>query len=339
MHSVAWLVVAAGLAGADPSQVDVFDRAVAALSSGDYRAAERGFLEVLQVSPGSVAALQNLGLVYARTERLNQAIATYRRVLDLSPGNQSTLLNLGLAYMKQKSFGEAMSVFDSLVRADPASSPARDIRLLYPLCDGYLKQNQTPEAPRKLVAFLAGVPPATASLVTCKLYYVRDRLEDAEKQCRKTLEIDPDFAGARLELARVLVSRHSPEAERELAAAIREGPTDPEAVYDLGVALLQEGRLDEASLFLDRSRRLDPGFWGSYFNLGKLKLRSGQAEQAVGLLQRAAEMHPDDFSVFYELGRALTAAGQTEEARRAMDRVRELVATESEHDATALRKR
>lgn len=339
MRVLAWLLAVAGLAGAAQSEAEVFNRAAAALAGGNYAAAEAGFRQVLETSPNHVATLENLGLVYSRTGKLDKAIAFYHRALDRDPGNQSVLRNLGLALMKRESYAEALAVFQSLLQVDSGNLPARDIRLMYPLVAGYMKGNDTEVARRKLAAFLSAVPPAPASLILCKLYYERERFDEAAGQCRKTLEIDPHFTGAHLELAKVLASQHSPEAAAELAVAIREIPNDPEALYDLGVALLQEDRTEEAAKYLERARQLDPGFWGSYFNLGKANLTLGLEAEAVPFLKRAAELNPRSFSVFYELGRALMATGQTEEAGRAMQRVRELIADGMEKDTTRLQKR
>jgi len=215
----------------------------------------------------------------------------------------------------------------------------RDIHLLYPLCDGFLKQNPTEEGRRELAGFLAHLNPAAATLVQCKILYAGERLDEAGKECRRALEIDPLFPGARLALARVLVAQQSPEAARELAAALRERSDDPEDLYDLGVALALEGQTAEAARCLERANTLNPGFWGGYFELGKLRLRLGQAAEAVPLLRRAAELNPASFSLFYELARALKATGKTEEAAQAMDRVRELMASDLDQDAKALRRK
>ena len=338
MRLLACLVAVAGLV-AGQSLLEVFHEAVSALSSGDYAAAERGFQKVLDASPDHVDSLQNLGVVYARTNRLDKAIPLYRRALELSPRNGSVLLNLGLAYMKQGAFSEALPVFQTLSAADPGKMPGRDLRVLYSLTAGYLRQNRTEEAQRTIKAFLASLPPASAALVLCKLYYEGERSEEAEEQCRKTLELDPKLPGAHLVMAQVLASLHSAGAAKELDAVIREGPRDAESLYDLGVALIQEDRIDDGVRYLDRSMRLNPGFWGSYYHLGKTKLKLGQAEQAVPLLKKAAELNAESFPVFYELGRALLATGKTEEAGRAMQRVRELQALEREKDVKALRKR
>jgi Tfp pilus assembly protein PilF len=336
MRALTLLALAAGLAA--QSSVAVFDRAVVALSSGDYAAAEKDFREVLAEHPDHLASLQNLALVYARTDRLDQAIAMYRRALELSPDNPRVLLNLGLAHMRRKAFADALAVFQTLLRLDATSRPARDIRLLYPVCEGYLKQNPAAEGQRTMTAFLGAAPPAMAALVRCKLGYANERLDDAEDECRKALSLDATLQGAHLELAKVLAAQHSTQAAQEMAAAIRENPTDPEALYDLGVVLLEEDKMAEATRFLERSRDSDPAFWGTYFQLGKIQFKLHHADQAVPLLRKATELNPEASSAFYELGRALMAAGNSAEARQAMDRVRELRAQDLERDAKALKK-
>jgi tetratricopeptide (TPR) repeat protein len=338
MRVLALLMAAACLGGAAQSTADIFNRAAAALASGDYSAAESGFLEVLKTSPNHVATLENLGLVYSRTKELDKAIAMYHRALEIDPDNQGVQLNLGLAYMKKASYAEALPIFQSLMKSGYQGLTEHGIRLLYPLASGYMRKNDNEESRRKLAAFLSAAPPAQASLILCKLYYERERFDEALRECRKSLEIDSHLTGAHLELAKVLVSLRNPEATTELSIAIRENPDDPEALYDLGAALLQEDRTGAAVKYLERARQLDPAFWGTYFNLGKAKLSQGLDAEAVPLLTRAAELNPSSFAVFYELGRALLATGQPEKGRRAMQRVRELIGAEMERDARALQK-
>jgi cytochrome c-type biogenesis protein CcmH/NrfG len=100
---------------------------VKALSAGNYAAAEAGFQQVPRASPNHIGALQNLGLVHSRTERLDRAIPVYRRALVLSPNHKGLLMNLGLAYVQQESYAEALPVFENLAKADPASLPAREL--------------------------------------------------------------------------------------------------------------------------------------------------------------------------------------------------------------------
>jgi tetratricopeptide (TPR) repeat protein len=335
---LAWLAVAVAVAAAaDPRAV--FERAVKELNAGDYAAAEKDLQQVLASSPNHLGALQNLGLVYSRTGRLNQAIASYRQALELRPDDPKLLLDLGIAYVKQESFAGALPVFQRLLDSGTDVTAARDTGLLYLLITGYLKQNPTPEGRRAVGTLLNSVPPAPASAVLCRIYFESGRYAEAEQQCRMTLTADSAFPGAHRELGKVLVGQHSPDAEPQLAAAIAQDSADSVALYYYGLALLQDGKVEDSAPQFERAMHLDPGFWGSYYYLGKVRLETQQAEQAVPLLRKAAELNAGASIVFYELGRALVAIGKTEEAERAMQRVRELRAQELDRDVQALRKK
>ncbi|MGH9609430.1 MAG: tetratricopeptide repeat protein, partial [Bryobacteraceae bacterium] len=79
MKYAAYLLVCGLLVGAAPEPPKIiFDRAAKALSAGDYEAAEQGFQAVLKQQPDNVGAIGNLGILYARTNRIDKAIAEYR---------------------------------------------------------------------------------------------------------------------------------------------------------------------------------------------------------------------------------------------------------------------
>ena len=336
---------------ADPL-AQVFDTAIAALSKGDYTAAQDGFEQVLKKAPNHIGALGNLGVVYSRTDQIDKAIAVYRRALRLSPADKGLLLNLGLAYMKQESYAAARPVFQTLVKVAPGNLPRellatsdlytgrvseavrsfetlrteepQNAGLLYLLGVGYLKQQQAEKAREALDAFLLSAPPAQASFVLCRAYYESTLFDEAAAQCRAAMKIDPNFAGAHRELGKVLLSQRSLDASKELMAAIDQDPNDSEALYFLGGALLQEDRIAEAEPYLERALKLKPSFWGNYYYLGKAKFQQNQAAKAVPLLEKAAALNSSESAVFYQLGRALKAVGRTADANRAMQRVQEL---------------
>src|ERR1035441_10355982 len=102
MRFTACLWLCAFFLCAAQSAKEVFEGAARALAAGDYETAERGFQSVLREEPRNVAALSNLGVIYSRTNRADQAIAVYRRALQVSPDEKAILLNLGLGYLKQE---------------------------------------------------------------------------------------------------------------------------------------------------------------------------------------------------------------------------------------------
>jgi tetratricopeptide (TPR) repeat protein len=354
MKAAAWLFLCGYLLCGAETAKETFDRAARALAAGDYGAAERGFQSVLREQPRHVGALGNLGVIYSRTNRADQAIAVYKRALRLSPDDEAILVNLGLIYLRQEAHSRAEPLFARVVAIDPKHLQARlllsvcraytgqlapaiadlealradnprDEQVLFLLGFAYLK-NQDPEKAKAIFEqMFAAVGPARAQFLLGKAYYEAAMFPHAEESLLETLRLDPKFPGAHLELGKVYISqRRGDDAIRELEVVLKENPGDADASYFLGGLLVQvEARYKEAIPYLERAKKLKPDFWAPYFYLGKAKLRLEQPVEAAQLLQRAVELNPDEPSAYYQLGRALQACGREEEARRALEQVRE----------------
>lgn len=353
---VSLLCVSGLLCAADPL-LPVFQKAVAALSSGDYAAAEAGFQQVLKSAPAHVGALGNLGVVYSRTSRPDKAIAVYRKALAIVPHDSALMLNLGLVYVKQEAYSDALPLFEKLVAANRSNLQARELLVtcqvntgrvaaaiqeletlrqedpnqglvLYMLGVAYLKGKEPEKARAALNELVATAPPAQSNFMLGKVYYESARFEEAAECYRTVLQLDPKHTGAHRELGKVLVSQRDPAAEKEFAAALAQDPNDSEALYFLGGFLTQADRLKEAVPVLERARDLNPGFWGTWFYLGKIQFQNDHPREAVPLLQKAAELNPGETAVYYQLGRALSASDREPEARKVMERVREIKSRE-----------
>jgi tetratricopeptide (TPR) repeat protein len=368
MRALLCLLYVCGPLCAADALLPVFQKAVAALSSGDYQAAEAGFQQVLKAAPNHVGALGNLGVVYSRTSRPGKAIAAYQRALRMVPQDQALMLNLGLVYVKQESYTDALPLFEKLVAANRSNLQARELLatcrlntgrvaaaiqdlealrhddpntafVLYMVGVAYLKNQEPEKARAALNELVASSPPAQSNFMLGKVYYESARFEEAADCYRTVLAVDRNYAGAHRELGKVLVSQRDPAAEKEFAAALQQDPNDSEALYFLGGFLTQADRLQQAVPPLLRARDLNPGFWGTYFYLGKIKFQTGRPQEAVPLLQKAAELNPGETAVYYQLGRALSACGREAEARRAMERVREIKSRDLDKAIQAVRKK
>ena len=338
---------------AEPAKV-IFDQAVRSLAAGDYAAAERGFQAVLREQPRHVGALCNLGVVYSRTGRADQAITVYRRALKVVPDDKAVLLNLSLVYLKQEAHAKALPLLARVVASDSqhrqarqllavcrlytgqlapairdledlrAASP-RDEQILFLLGFAYLKNSQPETAKAIFSQMFALAAPARVQFLLGRAYYEAALFTPAEECFLETLRLDPRFPGAHLELGKVYISqRRTDEAIRELELVLKDNPADEDATYFLGALLVQEGRDTEAVPHLELARKLKPDSWAAAFYLGKARLRLERPAEAVLLLQRAVGLNPDEPSVYYQLGQALRACGRQAEAGRAFSRVRDL---------------
>ena len=354
MRRTACLVLCAWLLQAQQSAEVIFDRAAKALAAEDYPAAERGFQSVLRQEPRNIAALSNLGVIYSRTSRADEAIAVYQRALKLSPDDKAILLNLGLVYLRLENHARALPLFERVVALDPGQLQARqlvavcraytgqiapairdletlradaprDENVLFLLGFVYLKSNEPDKAKAVFEQMFAAAGPVRAEFMLGRAYYESTQFAPAEEHFQHVLQLAPDFPGVHLELGKVYISlRRTDEAIREFELILKQNPDDADAHYFLGGVLVQSSRFAEGVPHLLRAKAARPDFWAPYFYLGKARLRLDQAADAVPLLQRASKLNPDDASVFNLLGQALEACGRTAEARQALRRVNEL---------------
>jgi len=355
MKYATWLLVCALLANAasEPAQL-TFDRAVQALSKGDYGAAEQGFQAVLKQRPNNVGAVGNLGILYARTNRMDKAIAAYQHALRLSPNDEPILLNLGIVYLKEELHSRALPYFQRVLAIDPHNQQARqlqdvcrlytgevlpalrdlklltqenphDEQLLFLLGFAYLKAGDSKAAQEIFNQMFEAAGPARAQFLLGKASYDAAIFPQAEKSFLQVLRLDPQFPGIHLELGKVYISeRRTGDAMEQLRKALSADPNSEEANYFLGSLLVRENQFEQGIPYLEKAKEIKPDSYGVYLYLGRAKLNLGQTAEAITLLQKSTELNPDDAGLEYTLARALKSSGQETAATRAFERARKM---------------
>jgi tetratricopeptide (TPR) repeat protein len=113
------------------------------------------------------------------------------------------------------------------------------------------------------------------------------------------------------------------EAMAQYAESLRIQPNYSLAHYNLGVALAKQGRFDEAADEYDRTLAINPDDVHAHVNLGVIFAGRGQYREAVPHYRRALALEPDNQNAHNNLGAALVELGSYEEAvthfRQALD--------------------
>jgi Flp pilus assembly protein TadD len=95
---------------------------------------------------------------------------------------------------------------------------------------------------------------------------------------------------------------------------LRKYPSDFTAYFNLGAALQQKGKIDEAVSHLRKALQVNPQSYLAHTNLGAALQELGESEQAIIHYLRALRIKPDYVSARYNLGNLLLRAGRLEEA-------------------------
>jgi tetratricopeptide (TPR) repeat protein len=155
---------------------------------------------------------------------------------------------------------------------------------------------------------------------TAKAQLENGEFQKAIELLKRALELQPESAATRRNLARAYVLSGQPElaiAElRKLQAETAE--TSPAVAYLSGLAALRQLRYDEAIEHLQKSVELDPNEAALRFQLGIALSSLGRSDEAREQFEKAAELDPLHGGAQYQLATIARKAGDQEAAARLM---------------------
>jgi Flp pilus assembly protein TadD len=109
-----------------------------------------------------------------------------------------------------------------------------------------------------------------------------------------------------------------------LLALHEQQPDDVSVLYNLGMALSEAGRLDEAEVHLGKLFHLAPNDVNTRVALGVVLARKGRVSDALDMLRSAVELDPANPWAQRNLGGCLLASSQAAEAEKHLRRAAEL---------------
>ncbi len=318
--------------------------AAAALSKGDFAAAEQTLRAELHDHPDEVEALALLGaaldgqnksreaedvrgraltagernpganyaagMALAGAGRFDQAEAFLARALASAPGDFKVLYNLGVAATFAGHHQRAREVLETALRQQP-----QNVDVLYSLAyvDSALQQR---EAAVRLLAQAAQLAPRRAdiqkllAITTGDLGALADSLAAWERYVK--LEPGDDFGHRERGFALAATGRSAPgiaELERFLARH----PDDAVGHYELALAQM-ESNPAQGLVHLDRAVALKADFAEARSARGSLYYRQGKPETAVADLEFAARLRPADPVTLDRLGQTYLALDRPADA-------------------------
>src|SRR5262245_7006841 len=152
--------------------------------------------------------------------------------------------------------------------------------------------------------------------------------EDAVKQFKQALEVDQNFAVARINLALAhFYLNDSRVAVEEARAGVKLAPDSPNAHYALAAALRNEKLYDESLAEFNKVLSIDPRDSATNIQIGQLHAQKQQYPQAIAAFQRAIDSESYNATAVYSLAQALIRSGQAVEGRKTLERFQQLQAS------------
>ncbi len=204
-----------------------------------YRNVEIFYQTLLERNPACWMACNNLGDVYSREGRIEEAIVKYRQVAELRPDFAEARYNLGNALTKAGRIDEAIGEYGQALRLNPDLPQA-----CFNLGNALTQAGRPAEAIPEFVEALRLHPDFADACnnlgIAC---YRTGRLAEAIAAYERAVQLDPGFAQARGNLGVALAqSGRLPEAILQFEAAVKLEPESAQARQNLAQALRLAGR-------------------------------------------------------------------------------------------------
>jgi tetratricopeptide (TPR) repeat protein len=188
--------------------------------------------------------------------------------------------NIGVAQLEQFDHDAAAVSFREALKLNPSLAMAR-LNLAIALFYGGKPPEAAVEA-RAAVASLAASP--HAHYVSGLIAKAEDRLDDAAVSFTRVAEIDPQDAGAKINLGQIhLQQRRYPEAVALFKEALAAEPYNVTAAYSVALAMIRAGQAEEGREAMQRFEKLRDSAYGvTYSQLYLSQGRYGEAIASTG---------------------------------------------------------
>lgn len=197
----------------------------------EYDRAQSCYRQAIALQPDDVAAYYQLGVLWQERQQWQQAIIAYSKVISLNPRRADALVNMGWLYRHLKKYDLAVACYRQAFKYIREASSLEAAALI-----GY--QQAIAEHPRATVDLYYQLG---------KLLRAKSRFPEAIAAYCKSIELDPNFKNAYIDLQYTPVAKEQStgliEFYRQLVA---QHPEITIAWGNLGDALTQQDRVSEA---------------------------------------------------------------------------------------------
>jgi tetratricopeptide (TPR) repeat protein len=280
-------------ASSEPAYADVEQE----IQRGELTAAQATLEQALAANDRDFRAHLLLGIVCQGEGRTEDALKHFTQAQILRPNDPAPHVNIGRVLAGQGKLESAAQQFSAAVRLDPGNATAHSNWgiLLY-------QQQQWPEAIAHLRKAVALQPADGASLgFLFQAYLATGNFASARDVTAQIEHLSPPSSETFSTLGALQGKAGDyPDAVVNLQKALQMEPGSSEAAYNLSLALLREGKVDDARAQLERVRETKDTAEVEDL-LGEVFEREERPLDAVRSLERAVALEPqnEDYNFGY----------------------------------------
>ena len=168
-------------------------------ANGTWNSAIISYLQVLEVDPEHVDAMNELAVVFMKSDvdSVERAEIIFNQILAIDPANSPAMSGLGAVALKRENYETAKDYFDQAIQADPDNTAAYS-----GLASAYTALGMTEEAIASFESALAANPNnLQARYALGVLFAELGNYTEAIPHIEAILDVRPDYTNLRLKLA------------------------------------------------------------------------------------------------------------------------------------------
>ena len=292
--------------------VQIFEQVATFIRDNRLAEAEKELNAVLRVTPDLPVALNFLGTIRAKQNRLVEAEALFLRAARNDESFTGPRMNLAHLYLLQRTPAKAILQLKEVAALEPQNT-----EVLVMLGDAYLAQNDLQQAEENyLLSLQDRLDNAAALLGLAQISRLQGQTREVTIYLNRVATLSADSKSPEflykfgLEAMRVGMFDESKSA---LERAVELKPKEPSYLLGLGIAWLRKGDLFEAEKLFRRLLEMQPNNPQGQLHLGYVLLNQKKYAEARMWLEKSARPGVAIPEVFYYLG--LVAQEQNDDAR------------------------
>jgi predicted O-linked N-acetylglucosamine transferase (SPINDLY family) len=311
----------------DPSDADALNNlANIDVHNGEFEAALDRYLQAKSMRHDWPEIHHNLGFLYRKMERKEDAKAEFRRAVEINPEYAMALCKLGEIEAEDGEWDEAE---EHLVAAEKLTDFDSETEFYFGAM--YHQKKNYPEAIKcfqRSVELNDAIPEVWNNLGNAQLE--NGDLDDALDSFARSLDLKPDCARVHNNLGKLQRSRGDRKlAEFHYRKALEIEPELLVAASNLGALLVEGGNFQEGKDFLEQALEIQPSHM-LYNGLGLLFQAQNNQDKALEAFQDGLEMEPENPEVLNNIAITYQSMGKNEKAATYFNKVLDVNPNQSE---------
>ncbi len=303
---------------------DLFNLGVLYLKQEKLEQAAAEFAAVFQQNPQYPGIARQYGMALFLLDKFKAAIPVLRQAVDSTPADEDSRSLLGQAFSKVGNYAEAARVLSGV--------RWHDIPTLYALAISLARSGNDAGSARVFSVLLdEHKDSAEIEALLGQAASEQQLYTEAVQHFRKALALDPKVPEAHLGIG--LIAMRNGElaaANREIRLELASHSGDLRAVFYLAYVLGLQQKHEEATRLLRKIVAQRPEFPEAHATLGSELMAQNRPREALDELLLADKLDPDQAKLQYQIGQAYRKLGQPQEAEKSFALFRELQKREAE---------